>query len=205
VRTPVLCVLLLIACQSPATDSQKPRTASIGISIPPEPEAPKCLSLPPSQACCDEVVRQSYANYSSILTRLNACCTAHHDQILKALCVQNYQLDGCPQPPPPPVPVATGGVTGAGGARATGGKSGTGGTKSTGGATSAGGAPVGSKCDQACANLKKLGCPDGQDPVLCLQLCALHTTDSRFTQDLDCRITAKTIAAAQKCGPASCQ
>ena len=75
---------------------------------------------------------------------------------------------------------------------------------STGGAMSTGGAgpdlPI---CVRACNNLKALGCPESQST--CVALCNLHSTDDRFTQNLDCRVNAKTKTEAQKCGVASCR
>ena len=67
-------------------------------------------------------------------------------------------------------------------------------------------------CEQMCAHLAALSCPDGQDQPQCVRLCFTATTDVRFspTPDdaqrfLNCRFNAQTPADAQICGPASCR
>jgi hypothetical protein len=96
--------------------------------------------------------------------------------------------------PNPPNPDA-----GTGGAMSTGGRSSVGGNVATGGV-----GPVELPiCTRACDNLKALGCPESQST--CVALCNLHSSDDRFTQNLDCRVNAKTKAEAQKCGVASCR
>lgn len=92
--------------------------------------------------------------------------------------------------------------SGTGGAdAATGGASAAGGSVGVGGATAAGT----SVCDQACANLASLRCPEAADLQDCVRICTVNTTSDLFTQDTACRINAKTVADAQKCGPASCR
>jgi hypothetical protein len=67
-------------------------------------------------------------------------------------------------------------------------------------------------CEQMCAHLAGLSCPEGQDQQQCTSLCVIITTDKRFSPTpedaqryINCRLNAKTPAAAQQCGPASCR
>jgi hypothetical protein len=106
--------------------------------------------------------------------------------IVGALSVCTVGAQGCGPEPIPNYPLAFGGSTGAGGAPATGG---------------GGAAPT--RCELSCANLAILGCPE--DQTTCARQCVLHMSDGRFSQNLDCRINARTIAEAQACGPASCR
>lgn len=78
-----------------------------------------------------------------------------------------------------------------------------GGAPSFGGATGTAGAVPVTKCELACANLEVLGCPE--DQKTCVASCELHSRDNRFTQNIDCRINARTKTEAQACGPASCR
>jgi hypothetical protein len=98
-----------------------------------------------------------------------------------------------------PVPDASTGGMGP----AAGGNPSTGGDASQGGSGGFDAGPYFTPCQQACANLAKLGCPESQ--TTCVAMCSLHTSDNRFTQNLDCRINAKSKADAQKCGPSSCR
>ena len=112
-------------------------------------------------------------------------------------------------PPPKPIPDA-----GTGGSISTGGRSSvaTGGRVATGGSPSAiggrpsnttGGSTSKSSCQALCDHLLAIGCPTQQ--ASCVSQCTLHSTDKRFTQNISCEMTATTVAAAQKCGPASCR
>ena len=78
-----------------------------------------------------------------------------------------------------------------------------GGSSSVGGSSATGGGAALTPCIQACNNLKALGCPENQST--CVAMCNLHSTDDRFSQNITCRINAKTKAEAQKCGVASCR
>lgn len=67
-------------------------------------------------------------------------------------------------------------------------------------------------CEQMCAHLAGLLCPEGQDQQQCTSLCVTITTDKRFSpipedaqRYINCRLNAKTPAAAQQCGPTSCR
>ena len=99
--------------------------------------------------------------------------------------------------PVPPDPSAMGGSPSTGGAASTGGARATGGMVATGGASSL------TLCQQACANLARLGCPE--DQATCPAQCELNSKDSRFTQNIQCRINATSKAAIQACGIASCR
>jgi hypothetical protein len=92
----------------------------------------------------------------------------------------------CVRPLPPVGPDASGG---------------SGGSTSAGGDTSAGGSQT--KCQQACANLRRLGCSDASE--LCEQQCSMMLGDVRFVFDVQCRIDAETKGQAQACGIASCK
>jgi len=63
-------------------------------------------------------------------------------------------------------------------------------------------APDPTGCAAACANIAKLGCPEGN--TSCVSACA-HTQDSGVT-DLKpaCLAAAKTVADLQKCGTVKC-
>lgn len=100
----------------------------------------------------------------------------------------------CDKPINPPTPPAAGGTFSTGGSPATGG---------VGPVAGAAGAPAPTLCQQACANLAKLGCPE--DQATCVGQCDILTSDARFGLSLSCRINAKTKTDAQKCGPASCR
>jgi hypothetical protein len=88
-----------------------------------------------------------------------------------------------------PAPAGVGGMSASGGAPALGGQQ------------NQAGSPT--KCQQACANLRKLKCADGESP--CESQCAFMTSDARFVLDVQCRIDAKTKEQAQACGIASCR
>lgn len=109
----------------------------------------------------------------------------------------------------PWVPAGSGGTLGYGGSISTGGVSATGGATPAAGApaqtggASTGGASGQTKCQLACANLDRLGCPEDQST--CVGQCEILTHDSRFTFDAECRINATTKAQAQACGIASCK
>lgn len=104
---------------------------------------------------------------------------------------------------PKPVPVNPAPVPAAAGAVSTGGNSAVAGEASLAGQAGAAGNATATKCQLACANLSRLGCPEDQST--CVIQCEILTRDARFTFDADCRISATTKAAAQKCGPASCR
>jgi hypothetical protein len=162
---------------------------ALGCESGPQPDqqpGAMALGAVETAAACDPVaacklVTAGAAKGSGAVTKTLTCCLA----ALLAACV----------------PVV-GPVTPPGGA---------GGTLPNGGAGGAGPANGGtggvvvvpSKCQLACTNLMLLGCPEDQGS--CVNMCDLHTADPRFTQNLDCRINAKTKADAQKCGPASCK
>lgn len=104
----------------------------------------------------------------------------------------------CDKPINPPTPPAAGGAISLGG-------TGSGGETSAAGQAgqATGGVGPASKCQLACSNLARLGCPEDQST--CVGQCEILTHDSRFTFDADCRINATTKAAAQACGIASCR
>src|SRR5512146_594709 len=61
--------------------------------------------------------------------------------------------------------------------------------------------PGGITCDQMCAHLAELSCPDGKDHPQCLRLCNLTVSDTRFSPTpadaerfLACRFNAQTQA-----------
>lgn len=100
------------------------------------------------------------------------------------LAVCSVGANGCGGSVNPPVTPGTGGAP-------------------AGGSPGAAGSVAVTRCELACANLVVLGCPE--DHTSCVAICELHTTDDRFSQNLDCRINARTKAEAQSCGPASCR
>jgi hypothetical protein len=99
-----------------------------------------------------------------------------------------------PDPNNPPTPPAYGGEASTGGSAATGGLAPVAGQA---------GAPQRTKCQQACDNLARLGCPEDQST--CAGQCEILTKDTRFSFDANCRINATTKAQAQACGIASCK
>jgi hypothetical protein len=104
----------------------------------------------------------------------------------------------CDRPPVNPTPVPA-----AGGSVSTGGNPAVAGETSLAGQAGAAGSATATKCQLACANLARLGCPE--DQRTCDGQCEILTHDSRFTFSADCRINATTKAQAQACGIASCK
>jgi hypothetical protein len=103
---------------------------------------------------------------------------------------------------------ATGGNVSSGGTTEFAGQSSTGGGITTGGTTAV--PSTFSKCQQACAQYVRFGCPE--EPASCEQLCILHTTDVRFSPSpaaaekyVSCRINATSKAQLRNCGLASCR
>lgn len=65
-------------------------------------------------------------------------------------------------------------------------------------------AAPGTAAEATCANLQRLGCPEGLRPdcvVVVQKTIDLRTTDLK----LDCLIAAETIAAVQACGTVECR
>ena len=143
-------------------------------------------------ATCDKSACDYVAKHKgeTVATKYLSCCLA-------------LVLTACPPPMPPDTGV--GGSPGTGGAAATGGKAATGGNAATGGQSpvtvDCSGAVT--KCQRVCCHMAQLGC--SEDQKSCDAMCTLHSIDNRFSQDIDCRLNAKTISDAQKCGPASCR
>lgn len=63
--------------------------------------------------------------------------------------------------------------------------------------------PPPSACAQACANLNALGCPEGAKLPDCVDTC-LHADGKITNLAPACLATAKTKAAARKCGSVRC-
>jgi|WetSurMetagenome_2_1015567.scaffolds.fasta_scaffold792284_1 hypothetical protein len=133
----------------------------------------------PSRADC-EALQPYFAKRrpSSVPTKLIAACLVY-------LCANTSACGAAPPPNPNPPTPGVGGNSGAGGS------------------APVAGAPSQAKCSLACANLAALGCPEDQST--CSQQCEILTHDDRFTFNVDCRINAKTKAAAQACGVGSCK
>lgn len=187
-------LLAVVACTGTSGSSQGD---AVGLEAAPKQD---CTALP---AECPYIQTHAFKEDMTHLKALYLCAA------WISSCGGNNPI------PVPPTPSVTGGSTSVppvimGGSSATGGTTSRGGSAATGGSARTGGAPATggttaakTPCQAMCDNLAALGCPDGS--AGCLTRCALNTTDDRFTQNLACRTAAKTKAAAQACGPASCR
>jgi hypothetical protein len=63
--------------------------------------------------------------------------------------------------------------------------------------------PVTDVCALACANLRTLGCPEG-DPATCGGVCS-HAQQGAFDMKPSCLAGAKTVDAVRQCGSVSCK